>query len=214
MSDYNSQVGQDKFALNILKNKNDGTFLEIGSNHPVQLNNTFIMENKYNWRGIMVEKDKNFLPLYREYRKKSVYEINDACKIDYSKILEENSFPNHIDYLQIDLHVNNNSTLNCLKLLDNTIFDKYKFATVTFEHDIYANNNVTRMESRRIFENKGYHLVFEDISDGKNPFEDWWVCPSLVDMGYVKKIQELNKNKYVIGKKGIKCLEGKNIIYP
>jgi len=45
---YNGQAEQDKFILNVLKEKKDGFFLEIGSNHPININNTFVLETKYN----------------------------------------------------------------------------------------------------------------------------------------------------------------------
>ena len=57
-----------------------------------------------------------------------------------------------MDYLQIDLDVNNKSTLDTLMLLDQTVFDKYKFSTVTFENDIYTGDYFnTRELSREIF---------------------------------------------------------------
>ena len=41
----------------------------------------------------------------------------------------------NLDYLQIDLEANNGSTLNTLKNLDDEVMNKYKFSTITFEHD-------------------------------------------------------------------------------
>ena len=56
---FNGQAGQDKFVINILKEKCNGFFLEIGSNDPIEINNSYILEKKYNWKGIMIEYDKN-----------------------------------------------------------------------------------------------------------------------------------------------------------
>ena len=137
---YFSQAGQDKFVLNVLKKKKNGNFLEIGSSHPTFINNTYTLEKNYNWRGIMVEYDKNFLNLYKIHRPNSIHVINDATKVNYLQILKDNKFPTNIDYLQIDLDVNNRSTLTTLELFDKTVFDEYKFATITFEHDIYNGN--------------------------------------------------------------------------
>ena len=36
-----SQAAQDLFVCSVLKNKYNGTFLEIGSNHPITHNNTY-----------------------------------------------------------------------------------------------------------------------------------------------------------------------------
>ena len=180
-----SQASQDLFYLHMLHYKKDGTFVEIGSNHPITHNNTYIAESKYNWHGIMVEYDSSFEPLYNAHRQNSIHIINDACKVDYRAILDSNGFPTDIDYLQIDLDVNTRSTLDVLELFDRTVFDTYRFATVTFEHDIYTGNHFdTRRKSREILEKRGYKLVFPDVSvfwDGSNkPFEDWYVHPSLV----------------------------------
>jgi len=201
-----SQASQDLFYLKSLNYKHDGRFLEIGSNHPINGNNTYLAETKYNWKGIMVEYDTGFAPLYTLHRPNSIHILNDAQKVDYRQLLDDNNFPVHMDYLQIDLDVENRSTLNVLELLDRTVFDKYTFATVTFEHDIYRGNFFdTREASRKIFADRGYILAFSDVSlylghdvlvqtmlheevsekpgardGGKKSFEDWYIHPSLL----------------------------------
>jgi hypothetical protein len=92
------------------------------------------------------------------------------------------------------LDVDNKSTLDTLLLLNETILDEYKFATITFEHDIYRGDYFnTRNISREIFKNKGYILVFPDVSvffEGDyRQFEDWYVHPDLVDMDLINKIK-------------------------
>ena len=147
----------------------------------------------------MVEIDSKFLSSYNEHRPNSIHIINDATQVDYKKVFEENNAPLSFDYLQIDLEVSNGSTLITLQKLDNEIFDTYKFATVTFEHDIWNSNFLnTRLESRNIFKKRGYFCVFEDINNaGSHPYEDWYVHPDLVDMNYINNIIENNKIYYV-----------------
>jgi len=171
-----SQACQDLFVCSVLNKKYNGTFLEIGSNHPITHNNTYILESKYNWSGLMVEYDISFEQLYKIHRPNSIYRLQDARSVDYKSILD-NNFPSNIDYLQIDLDVNNKSTLDTLILLNHSIFDKYKFATITFEHDIYTGNYYdTQIISRKILNERGYILVFENVSvfwqGGYKPFED------------------------------------------
>jgi hypothetical protein len=193
------QSEQDKFVLNVLKNKNNGYFLEIGSNHPININNSYLLEKTYGWKGIMVEYESTYLPLYKEHRPNSIHVIDDARNVDYKSVFENNNMPLSFDYLQIDLEVQNGSTIETLQKLDNEIFDTYKFATVTFEHDIYNTNFAnTRLESRNIFKNRGYVCAFEDINnrDVKYPYEDWYVHPDLVDMDYVNNLIEMNKKNY------------------
>jgi len=189
-----SQSSQDLFVSLITKQKQNGYFLEIGSNHPINHNNTYKLEKDYNWKGIMVEYDRTFESMYPGIRPNSNYEINDARVVNYMNLLNKNNAPINIDYLQIDLDVDNRSTLDTLLLLNNTIFDKYKFATITFEHDIYSGNYFdTQSISRQIFKDRGYILLFPDVKIywcGKHePYEDWYVHPDLVDMNLINKIK-------------------------
>lgn len=195
---YLGQANQDRFVLNVLKEKKNGYFLEIGSNHPININNSYLLETSYDWKGIMVEFSPQFLPLYIEHRPNSIHVINDATIIDYKNLFEINNMPLSFDYLQIDLEVSNESTLNTLKKLDTDVFDTYKFATVTFEHDIYVGDCYnTRLSSRDIFKRRGYVCVFEDISNDNCPYEDWYVHPDLVDMNYVNNLIATNSKNYV-----------------
>uniref|UniRef100_A0A6C0DYM0 Methyltransferase FkbM domain-containing protein n=1 Tax=viral metagenome TaxID=1070528 RepID=A0A6C0DYM0_9ZZZZ len=212
---FNGQAEQDKFVLNVLNNKKNGYFLEIGSNHPININNSYLLEIGYDWKGIMIEYDNNFLPLYKQFRPNSIHVINDARAVDYKKLFEQNNFPTSLDYLQIDLEAINGSTIQTLQKLDNEIFDTYKFATVTFEHDIYHTNFAnTRLESRKIFKKRGYICVFEDINNrGVNPYEDWYVHPDLVNMDYVNKLIENNKSKFVNNHITVKTINWQDIQY-
>jgi len=186
---FNSQAGQDQFVINILKEKKDGYFLEIGSNHPIEINNTYILEKKYNWKGLMVEYDKKYENMYKDHRT-SNYIFEDATKIDYLQEFKKLNFPQNMDYLQIDLEVDNGSTIKTLEILNDTILPEYRFGTITFEHDIYRGNHFnTKERSREIFENNGYIRVFGDISNDGYAFEDWYVYPDLVDLEFIDKIK-------------------------
>lgn len=198
MEETHSQASQDLFVLLCTKSKRSGTFLEIGSNHPITHNNSYLLESKYDWRGILIEYDGSFEDSYTTMRPKSIFQINDARKVDYDGLLKSNNFPEEIDYLQIDLDVENRSTLDTLELLDATILSKYKFATVTFEHDIYLGDNFdTQKKSREIFAKNGYILLFSNVSvywaGGYKPFEDWYVHPDLVDDNLINRIRKINK---------------------
>jgi hypothetical protein len=175
---YNGQALQDKYVLNMLKFKRNGFFLELGSNKPKDINNSYLLEKNYGWKGIMVEYDQNFENIYKRERPNSFYAMADATLIDYKDALEQVNFPKNMDYLQIDLEPGNGSTLAALNNLNNNVFNDYKFATVTFEHDIYNVSNEknkaeifhkTRQESRHIFESRGYVCVFHDVNN-----DGWW----------------------------------------
>jgi hypothetical protein len=192
-------AAQDFFVRKCLKDKTNGTYLEIGSNHPILVNNTFILEYAFGWTGFMVEYLEEYRNHYKNIRPKSYHLIADATKINWKNELEKVSFPKNIDYLQIDLDVNNRSTLDCLENLDSQIFDEYKFATITFEHDIYTGNYYnTRNLSREIFKKRGYVCVFPDVIAGSQfgEFEDWYVHPDLVDISFINKIKRDTPQKY------------------
>ena len=175
---FNSQARQDEFVLDVLNYKRDGYFLEIGSQDPIHTNNSYVLEHNFNWNGIMVEYDPQFEHLYKKHRT-SNYIIQDARKIDYNKLLSDNSAPKNIDYLQIDLDVNNSSTIDTLLLLEESVFPNYTFTTVTFEHDIYTGNYFnTQIISRDVFKKQGYELVINNRCFNGDKFEDWYIHSS------------------------------------
>lgn len=214
---YNGQAQQDKFVCNVLKNKTDGFFIEIGSNDPITINNTYLLESSLNWKGIMFEWQKErFEESYKLHRPNSNYVFGDAQEHDYKEIFHKYNAPQKIDYLQLDIDPPH-KTLNVLKSLDKQVMDDYKFATITFEHD-YCHTAVLhhRNTSREILLNRGYYLVFGDIANKipRNVYEDWYVHPDLVDMEYVQALQSKNRSQYGSGFKEItSSLMWKDIIY-
>ena len=218
MSDvkYYSQIGQDKFILNILKQKRNGYFLEIGAGDAMGISNTYTLEKYYNWRGLMIEYDIKNLDQYVQLRTNSIHVMRDATTVDYKDLLDSNSIQKNMDYLQIDLDVNNRSTLTTLEILDSTVFDTYKFSVVTFEHDIYTGDHFnTRNTSRQIFNKRGYVSVFKDLCD-YTPyivFEDWYVHPDLVDMSYVNNLIENNQKYYFNHEVTGRAIMSANITY-
>ncbi len=205
---YKGQAEQDKFICNVLKNKTNGFFIEVGSNHPIQINNTYVLESILNWKGIMFEwQQEQFENLYKLHRPISEYVFGDAQKHNYREIFGTYNVPNHIDYLQLDIEPPER-TLNILKSLNEQVMDDYKFATITFEHDycfaVRKNKSKAleiRNESRQILNNRGYFLVFGDICnvEPRWVYEDWYVHPDLVDMEYVKALQSKNYLQYSSG---------------
>ncbi len=222
---YRGSAGQDKFALSLNKFKKNGYFLEFGSQHPIDDNNTYLLESEYEWKGLMFEFEDKYKSLYEKYRSEdTTYIIADATELDYVDIFSKLKVPKNIDYLQIDLEAGMLTPLTLLEKLNKQVMDTHKFATITFEHDIYcaeknSKHNVggqwngwipynpdnfykVRSESRKILENRGYLLLFgdinaNDINDNYHlPFEDWWVHPDLVDMDYINDIIESNKEGY------------------
>ena len=198
-----SQANQDTLVVLLTKEKKNGWYVEIGSNDPIITSNTCLLEDKYQWKGLMVEWDQRFLPAYQSRRPLASCLMGDATTFKYDQILNELHFPTKIDYLQIDLDVDNRSTLTTLEIFDQTVFDKYTFGVVTFEHDIYRGNFFnTQEESRRIFEKHGYVMLFGNVSvffEGQwCAFEDWYAHPNIIEKDLIQKITEHPDNKETI----------------
>ena len=63
-----SQTGLDLLLSNIFKNCKKGFYIDIGCNHPVYNNNTFIFYKK-GWNGVNIDLDKSSIDLFNIYRK-------------------------------------------------------------------------------------------------------------------------------------------------
>lgn len=200
MSMYNGQAEQDKFVCSVLNNKMSGCFVEVGSNHPIEINNTYKLEHELSWTGLMLEYQQNrFEQLYKMHRPNSIYVFGDAQQHDYLDLFESNKLPINIDYLQLDIEPAR-KTFNVLKALDSSVMDLYKFRIITFEHDYcHDRNDEVRLESRRILLDRGYDLVFPDIHNKlpKYVYEDWYVHPELVNMEYINNLKSNNQDNYI-----------------
>ena len=80
ISDSKSQIFQDLFVLNELNFKKKGFFIEIGAANGIDLSNTYLLEKKFDWDGIVVEPAK----IWRDEIIK-----NRACTISYDCIYSE-----------------------------------------------------------------------------------------------------------------------------
>ena len=127
-----SQAFQDLFVLSILDGKKNGTYVEIGGDHPVVINNSYILESQYGWKGVSFELIQTAVDFYNSLRTNPCL-CEDATTADYKAIFEENNFPNQIDYLQVDIEPAQ-QTLNALLQLPH---DDYRFSVITYETDVY-----------------------------------------------------------------------------
>ena len=129
---YNSGANQDEFVANILNFNEKGYFLDIGSAHYKDSNNTVFFES-LKWEGICVEFDKKYNDGY--YNRKCYYINQDALNIEYEKLFIEKNTPKIIDYLSLDIDTLSYDAL--IKLP----FDEYKFKIITIEHDFRIPKN-------------------------------------------------------------------------
>lgn len=193
-----SQAFQDMFVLMVLDGKTEGKYLEIGANKPFEHSNTYLLEDKFNWKGVSLEINGSLVTWFNGKRKNPCLQ-RDATKANYLEILDSQNMGTDFDYLQLDCEPARN-TFEALLLIP---FEKYRFAVITYEHDWYIDEDKTmRDKSRKYLQMMGYELVVPNISiDKENWFEDWWIHPNLVDpkiIEVLKSSKETNPvNKYI-----------------
>ena len=166
-----SQCFQDIFVLTVLNGKKEGTYLEIGSSHPIKINNTYLLEKQYGWSGIGIELNKEMSLVYSDLRQNPVLNL-DALKFDYLSLYKY--FPDKtIDYLQIDIEP---AQFN-LEVLKKIPFEFFNIKVITFETDLYVSseNEHYAEQSRNYLQDKNFKLVKKNIKFNNHIFEDWYI---------------------------------------
>ena len=72
-----SQLYQDVFALFIIEDKFEKTFLEFGATDGLKLSNSYLLENFFDWRGVLSEPSPQWHDALRKNRKNT--EIITDC---------------------------------------------------------------------------------------------------------------------------------------
>jgi len=197
--EYNyAQAYQDMFVLACLNGKHNGSYLEIGAYHSTSLSNTYLLESQFGWNGISIDIEEGVRGSFLSDRKNQLI-IEDALKVDYSKILSGLSKSGRIDYLQIDIEPQNN-TLECLKRIP---LDEFRFSVITYETDFYdpsfsrEESLANREKSREILKSHGYFLLVGNVCNisENDPFEDCYIDPQLIDpnnLSWISPSEEYN----------------------
>jgi hypothetical protein len=179
----------DEFCARLFDFKRDGTYVDIGSAHSKEHNNSNYLDVRLGWRGLCVDIDHNneFGNSYAD-RKNCLFLKEDATKIDYAAIFEKMSMPLSIDYLSIDVDVLSLAVAEILPL------DKYRFKIIGIEHDSCLHGDMYRIPQRELLLSKGYILVCADIfvriPDFENkPFEDWYLDPQHFSSEVIEKVK-------------------------
>lgn len=189
-----SQAFQDMFVLSVLNGKRNGTYVEIGANDAISINNTYLLESKFDWRGVSFDTNRLWLESYQENKRNGSFILGNALTANYDEIFKQNGLGSQIDYLQVDIEPST-QTLECLKKLP---LDKYRFSTITYETDYYDKTQGVdvaervRKESREIFLSYGYELIVGNIANLSKDevFEDWYIDPLVIDKEIIKIFKE------------------------
>ena len=181
-----SQAGQDKFPRAMLHNvTRQKTYLDIGSHHPTQFNNSYALE-RAGWRGLSIDL-QNFSTEFQATRT-NPFLCADVTTIQWESVITQH-FPSRvIDYISFDVDDATESAFSRFP------FSSVRFNTMTIEHDGYRVGTRLRDWVRDSLASMGYTLVCGDVvAEGYGAFEDWWVDMSQVDGTLASKIVCSNK---------------------
>jgi hypothetical protein len=179
MNSY-SQIGQDLLVLKYLKNKTNGTYVDIGCGCPTFINNTFLLEKDYGWTGVSIDlidyidpiESPNYGQSWSSIRPNSVRILHDALTLDYCTLFKEKKLPKVIDFLTLDLEPPSIS-FECLFKIP---FDKYEFNFIAFETDEYREGGPERRDkSREYITSLGYIFV-----ESVNRQDDFYINGKLI----------------------------------
>lgn len=198
-----SQAGQDRFAFEVLGRPERGTFLDIGANNPIDINNTYALE-QVGWRGVLIDNSPESEAACRAKRI-SPFCLADATTVNWQdrfldSLWATNESPSYkvpfarewdpekghsvtIDYLSLDV---DEATLDTLRRMP---LDRLRFRAITVEHDAYRFGELRRDYMLDILVKHGYEVLCSDVCDQGMSFEIWAVDPQAVDMNIADKFR-------------------------
>jgi hypothetical protein len=190
----NSQIFQDLFALYYTRPQKNGFFVEVGVGNGKDLSNTYILEKKQKWKGILCEADTRMFDFIKKNRDSKLinYPISNKCSSNF-KFFENLQNPYESSSKKINdsqIKINKSICLNHLlkrnkapkyidyisidtegteyNIIKNFNFRKWKIKTITIEHNF---NRDCRKKIFNLLTKNQYKRVCKTISY----MDDWYV---------------------------------------
>jgi hypothetical protein len=187
-----SQIFQDLFAYFFSDCRKKRTFIEIGGGNGEDLSNTYVLEKKFKWKGVICEPDSrlhvNILAKRKcfleskpvsNFHNKNIYFYSKGLYDSYSsykyrrsgKVLKSICLNNlikkyklgkNINYISIDTEGNE------FDIIKNFNFTKYNVKIFTIEHNFQKK---IREKIYKILIKNNYKRVFKYISY----MDDWYI---------------------------------------
>ena len=193
---YNSQIAQDLWVLNSTNYKKNGYFVDIGANDPIKYNNTYLLENKYNWTGICVEPTTSCYNKLKQIRNKNTIIDNRVLysvdNVDiFFKECEVSNLLNGIINTFDTLHTKNREKGSVKKkstLSLNSLLQKYN-APLNIDY-ISIDTEGSEYDILKTFDFNKYNVFLFTVEHNSN-------SENIVDIQKQKNIEELMiKNNY------------------
>ncbi len=181
MTQFNSEFGQERMALELLDNKRDGFFIDIGATDGFTRNNTWTLEKEFGWKGVCIEPVlASYLALSRIRSCGTLHAcVGDSAQFGVVRFFEDPGnhevskiAPNgnrlvpcltlnhildslgvrEVDFLSIDTEGNEFNILRCLD------YDRFRVRVIDFEHNaqwggVHAQN---KERIHHLLTSKGY----------------------------------------------------------
>ena len=187
-----SENGQDLFALFANKFKRDGTFLEFGAYDGVTFSNTFLLEKRLNWSGVLIDPiPKHFEQMKLNRKCISIQAAITVNKNEFVKILESpaSNLSKRVSKRRITDKTHRVPTFTLTEIIDKYFpaksldylsidvegedleilasvdFSKYEINAICVEH----NDRIDSEEILKYMEESGYELVWNEYSGN-----DFW----------------------------------------
>lgn len=197
-NNYNAQVFQDLYVLWKLKNKEYGTFVEIGTGFPTGGNNTWMMESCLGWRGVLVEPNPFFFKEIEKNRSSALekFAIHNKSNIQMTLTIPDDFMPGGsikedgelkvgavINKVQ-EIFVNTIAITDCLKKHQIPVdFDYLSFDTTGNSNDIQT------IES--MLQNQYFPKIITIGHNYKSHRQN--LCSMLQSYGYVREFDYISK---------------------
>tara|TARA_Y100000816_G_C26047422_1_gene548966 strand:- start:102 stop:902 length:801 start_codon:yes stop_codon:yes gene_type:complete len=158
-----NRIPMDLFVLQHLDFKKNGYFVEFGAADGKYLSNTYLMEKKFGWKGILCEPAKNFQEKLKMNRNCI---IEDVCI--WNKSNEELEF--------IETAIPEHSTITKFSLLDKLGHTRkkglrYKVKTITL-NELFAKHNAPNEMDYLSIDTEGSELeILESLDHDKYQFK-------------------------------------------
>ncbi len=124
-----SQVYQDLVVLYYLESKKNGSFIEIGGGDGVIISNTYLLEKKYKWKGIICEPNSR-LKSNIKLKRNSKHEERPITNKSYEKIKFHENVDPYQSSIFNDRNSSNTKTTKSISL--NNLLDENKLSKVDY----------------------------------------------------------------------------------
>jgi FkbM family methyltransferase len=189
-----SQIFQDLFVYFFSNKKRNGFFLEIGAADGINISNTYLLEKKFNWNGILCEPNPihktKILKNRRSILNTNIIDSKTSIKkifyIHYnnfnSSLNKIKKFHNKISLKTISLnsllkkyqcpkiidYISIDTEGNEFNILKNYNFKKYMVKIFSIEHNFDTSN---RKKIFKLMEKNNYKRILKSISF----MDDWYI---------------------------------------